>query len=276
MSTSSRSSRLRLVLFVEGTSGKPLNDLWSRGVSRLLGLLPFERVVGIGKRHLVAMSNANMKLKHRTSAVSVGIDALIKRELDRQDFDCAVVAWDLVPPWDSGSDASACRWQETLLLYEGLARSEQLPLPWREQAQRRFDELIAREKPSLRPGVPRPAAHTVLSVCMEPEFEGLFLDEAGVKAVLGLRGKPPRGWPGTWDRIRDPRPSGTLEKAIEAARRVRPKPEVFRKIRQPLREAKHEWGHLLLTSATGGFQEGILKHSISNRLRALLTASGKQ
>lgn len=274
-STQSRRGRLRVVLFVEGTSGSSLDGLWRMEIPALLKLPRFERVVGFSKHNLVAMSNANMGLKYKTSTVSVGLDEIIARELKLQPFDCAVVAWDLVPAWDSGSDASACRWADTLLLYEGLSRSKRLPTAWRELAEQRFAELKSRATPSQRSSIPCPAPHTVLGVCMEPEFEGMLMDEAGVKAALGLKGKTVRDWPNTWGRQQNPRPSETLAKAIEAARRIQPKPTVFRKIRLPLREAKHEWGGLFIKSATSGFRENLMNHPISGRLRLLLAGSTK-
>ncbi len=177
---------MRLVLFVEGTTGSALQALWGEEIPKQLGLLPFDRVVGFTKGHLVAMSNENMKLKHRTSTILVGFDQLLARELDKKTFDCAVVAWDLVPAWDSGSDASACRWKETLLLYEGLARSKVVPEVWSDRARDRLEELRSRAEPSHRSRLPQPAPQTVLGVCMDPEFEGWLLSEAGVKSALGL------------------------------------------------------------------------------------------
>jgi hypothetical protein len=277
MSTSSPNERkkLRVVLFVEGTSGPALEGLWGNEIAQLLSIPSFERVVGFSKHNMVAMSNANIGLKHKTSTISVGLDVLIARELTVKPFDCAVVAWDLVPSWDSGTDASACRWKDTLLLYEGLSRSERLPVEWRMRAEQRFKELNARDIPSRRLAISRPAPFAVLGICMEPEFEGMLMDEAGVKAILGLKGKV-RGWPNTWERQQDPRPSETLSKAIEAARKVQPKPMVFRKIRLPLREAKHEWGRLLIKESAGRFRDKLLNHPISKRLLLLLAeTSGK-
>jgi hypothetical protein len=273
-STSGRERKPRLVLFAEGTSGTSLDHLWHEQMRVLLDLPAFERVVGIGKNHLVAMSNANMRLKYKTSTVSVGLDEIIAAELKERPFDCAVVAWDLVPPWDSGSDASACRWEETLLLYEGLARSKHLPEPWRAAAEERFKELKSREVPR-QSAIPKPALHTVLAVCMASEFEGVLLHESGVKAALGLKGKSVPGWPNTWSRMIDPRPSKTLAEAIEAARRMKPKPAVFRKIHLPMRMAKHEWGSFFLKSAKGDFLSYVLGFPLSRRLKELLGASAR-
>lgn len=272
ISTQNKRKKLRLVLFVEGTSDPSLDGLWRDAIPVLLSIQPFERVVGFSKHNLVAMSKANMGLKYKTSTVSVGLDELIARELKKKPFDCAVVAWDLVPAWDSGSDPSACRWEDTLLLYEGLSRSKSLPVAWCECAEQRFNELKARAAPSDRTSIPRPAPNTVLGVCMEPEFEGLLMDETGVKAALGLKGKV-RNWPSTWARQRDPRPSETLAKAIEVARRIQPTPSVFRKIRLPLREAKHEWGRFFIKGAAGGFRAKMLNHPVAQRLILLLSES---
>ncbi|WP_232293564.1 hypothetical protein [Stigmatella aurantiaca] len=264
------------MLFAEGTTDSSLERLWGQELPAFLGLAPFDRVVGFSKHHMVAMSKANMSLPHKTSTTSVGLDVILAQELQKKDFDCAIVAWDLVPAWDSGSDATACRWQDTLLLYEGLARSQKLPPLWHQRATERLHDLKSRAQPSDRKFLPRPEPGTVLSVCMEPEFEGLLLDEAGVKAALGLKGKKlPHRWPTTWLHTPAPRPSETLAKAIEAARSIQPRPPVFRKVRRPLREAKHEWGRLLLNSATPEFRRKILAHPVSERLRLLLAAPAR-
>jgi hypothetical protein len=273
MSTAGRARQLKLALFAEGTADPSLDKLWGDEIPRFLGLAPFDRVIGFSKHHMVAMSNANMNLKHSTSTTSVGLDIILAQELQRKEFDCAVVAWDLVPAWDSGSDATACRWHDTLLLYEGLARSRALPTLWRQQASERLRELTSRAKPSDRKAFPHPAPGMVLGLCMEPEFEGLLLDETGIKAALGIKGKRlPRRWPTTWKHVSAPRPSETLAKAIEAARSMQPRPPVFRKVRQSLREAKHEWGRLLLSNATPEFRSKILAHPVSERLLLLLAS----
>lgn len=106
---------------------------------------------------------------------------------------------------------------------------------------------------------------------MEPEFEGILLHETGVKAALGLKGKSVPDWPKTWHRMTDPRPSETLAKAIEAARRIKPKPQVFRKLHLPMRMAKHAWGSFFLKSATGGFLGHVSNYPLSLRLKELLT-----
>jgi hypothetical protein len=263
------------VLFVEGTWGQSLDQLWREHLRALLKLPAFERIVGFSKHNLVAMSNANMQLANKTSTVSLGLDEIISCELKKKPFDCAVVAWDLVPAWDSGSDASACRWEDTLLLYGGLSRSKSLPEPWRESAEQRIKDLLSRKSPSQRRSIPRPESHAVLSVCMEPEFEGVLLHEAGVKAALGLKGKSVPGWPKTWNQMVNPRPSDTLAKAIEAARKLKPKPAVFRKMHLPMRMAKHEWGSFFLNSAKGEFLSYVLSYSSSRRLMELLAATEK-
>jgi hypothetical protein len=260
------------VLFVEGSAGPSLDRLWRERIPVLFRLHPFERVVGISKHHLVAMTNANLGLKHRTSTISLGLDALIARELQAKPFDCAVVAWDLVPPWDSSADAQACLREEALLLYGGLSRSQVLPESWRQNAERRHQEIQAHKRKMLSAGPPRPAPNEVLTVCMEPEFEGLLLHEAGVRSVLGVTGKSVRDWPKTWNRPLQTRPSETLSKAIEAARRVKPKPPIFRKLGRSMREAKHDWAQLFLEEASAGFRKHLLQHAISTRLTDVVGA----
>src|SRR3989442_108223 len=103
----------RIVLFVEGSSAParrgrdPLATIWQDLLVNFLGLLSFERVVPISKTNLVAMNPDTPR-----SGRAVPLDELIARELEREAFEVAVVAWDLVPAWNPESEL--CRWTETL------------------------------------------------------------------------------------------------------------------------------------------------------------------
>jgi hypothetical protein len=238
---------LSVVLFVEGSEGPPnprrsdpLVSIWQEVLVSELGLHEIERVVSISKRNLVAMVPEFSQMAGR----AIPFDELMARELEHMPFDAAVVAWDILPPW---SNLPLDRWTETLLLHEGLARSEVLPLPWRTTAERRLDELVSRPCPGARRGPPRLGRHTVLALCMEPTFEALILEcEAAVRAALGVsRRRTPR-WP-TWWSPGDPRrPEDVLQAAILAAESLDPRPNAFRKVRGDMRTAKNDWGLFLL------------------------------
>ena len=171
----------RAVLFVEGEVtphprlAEPcLSTIWRTHLVNSLELIELDRVVGINKKNLIAMGKANAKKRQLSGVGMIGLDQRIARELQRQPFEVAVIAWDLMPPWDPS--ARMCRWKEVLSLYHGLSQSKVLPdNPWRRWVAGHYHSLRSRKKgqrnvnpPSLEPGA-------VLSVCMEPTFESLLI-----------------------------------------------------------------------------------------------------
>jgi len=116
--------------------------------------------------------------------------------------------------WDP--EATPCRWQETLWLYEALASNSSLPPIWQRWARDRITELRARDVPSERASVPVLQEGAVLAVCMDPMFEGLMRHEDGVRHTLGLRAKQVKNWPTGWNTAKNPK--RLLQKAIVAAR----------------------------------------------------------
>lgn len=139
---------LRFTLFVEGSESPPtargrqaLEVLWNDRLGEALGLRHFDLVVPISKTHLIAMDPANPPM----SGAGERLDQLMKRVLDRNPFDVAVIAWDLVPAWNPQGEF--CRWIETRDLYRFLAQSDCLPDRWRERARQRFEELSQRSSP---------------------------------------------------------------------------------------------------------------------------------
>lgn len=257
----------RIVLFAEGSLGQrtrrgdPFVNLWRDLMVRELGLLPIARVIPISKRALVAMDPSLPPM----AGAAVGLDELILREIEGGGIDVAVVAWDLLPPWDPNADT--CRWDECVSLYRHLSRSEVLPRRWCRNAATRYAELRARPIPSARPKVPRPKSGSVLTVCMEPMFEAVLIAcEDGVRRALGVRGRRVPGWPqwsnrGTVDRF-------VIQPSVNAARAIRPKPTVFRRIPGDFITAKHEWAEYLLRKllADEGCRERVLQSSICRRL----------
>lgn len=267
---------LRVALFVEGSTvplpkhkQQPLEGIWNGCLAEALDLQGFSPIVPISKKHLVAMDPG----KPPMSGAGEALDLLMKRILDRQPFDAAVVAWDLMPAWNPRG--SYCRWEETLSLYRFLAESRALPDLWKERAAGRYDELSNRGRPSqrLRPPVLQPGM--VLPVCMEPMFESLLIqDEAAVKRALGIQGRNVSGWPGRgWGDLQERRPDeNVLAPAIRAVSRLRPKPQVCRAVGGDLKTRKDEWGELLLRRMLRDEQarSRILAHPIPRRLAELL------
>ena len=274
MSTSrDHSQRLRVALFVEGSRERcdatdPLETLWRRELRALLGLRDFDRVVGIAKRHLVSMDVENLRLKNRTSALCDPLDALMKRELDLKPFDAAIVCWDLQPPWDR--ETSTCRWSEVKQLYRGLAASKALPRSWTAFAAVRSAELESRARASSRSGPPRLAPGVTLAVWMDPMFEGMLVDETGVRLALGLRGRDVPNWPTGWTRNGLKDPDKLLARAVAAARALRPRPAVFKRIRVPFNQAKHEWAGLLLREGGPRIRTRVEQDRTGLRLQELL------
>lgn len=243
------SQALRMALFVEGSEAPPsprkelpaLHRIWN-GLAESLGLRCFDPIIPISKKHLVAMDPSLPKM----SGSAEPLDQLMARTLRRAPFDAAIIAWDLVPAWNT--DASYCRWQETLDLYRYLAASEALSGPWVRCAERRLAELEGRDRPSLRDGVPTREPGAVLALCMEPMFEGLLtVDEAAIRRAVDV-GARPQGWPthGWGDRREHKTDTRVLGPAIRALFGLRPRPKILRKIRGDFRTHKDEWGEYLL------------------------------
>lgn len=268
-------SRLRFALFVEGSLSPPtkrgkdsLGVIWNERLGRSLGLPPFDPIVPISKTHLVAMDPRNPPM----SGAGERLDQLMARVLARNPFDVAVVAWDLVPAWNP--QGTFCRWIETVDLYRFLSASRDLPDLWREKARKRFEDLSGRTVPGARKRPPFLEPGMVLPVCMEPLFEGMLVqDEGAVKRALGVK-KEPKGWPKAgWSDLRERRPDlNVLAPAITSMRRLRPTPDILRKIRGDMRTHKNEWGEFLLRELLADNQARhlVLSHSISRRLAELL------
>ena len=266
----------KVVLFAEGSLGQPTRrgdpfvNLWTDLMVRELGLLPIDRVVPIDKRAIVAMDPDTPPM----SGASNGLDERILREIEGGGIDVAVVAWDLLPPWDPKADT--CRWDECMNLYRHLSASEVLPDTWRRNAAERYAELRARPSPSARTRVARPKPDSVLTVCMEPMFETVLTAcEEGVRRALGVEGRRVPGWPrwsgdGAVDR-------DVIQPSLCAAKAIRPKPDVFRKIRGDFTTAKHEWAEYLLRKlfADKKCRERVIQNPTCRRLTEVVgTRSG--
>lgn len=102
---------------VSGRSADPLTEVWNLLASTVAGKRPFDLVVGISKDQLVQMDPAVRTL----STMREPLDEFLARVISTHGIDAAVVAWDLQPKWNS--QATVCRWNETLALYTGLAHS---------------------------------------------------------------------------------------------------------------------------------------------------------
>jgi len=117
----------------------------------------------------------------------------------------------------------------------------------------------------------------VVAVCMEPMFEGLLVqDEQAVRRALGLEGeRSPRGWPGTgWGNPGERRPDRTLlVPAIASLKRLRPRPDVTRRIPGDFRTNKDGWGEYLVRQLLGDTRArpAVLGHPICQRFGEWLT-----
>lgn len=265
---------LRVALFVEGgqdvpppRGDAPLFRIWGELLVRSLGLRELHPIVPISKKHLVAMDPS----APRMSGAAEGLDHLIARKLgDPPVFDAAIVAWDLVPAWNP--QAAGCRWEETLRLYEGLARSVRLPAIWREQSAQRLNELRSRPTPSARPQIPRLVPGLVLPLCMDPMFESLLVQHEGAaRRALGVFGRPVDGWPDGWGDPRARRPDQSpLGVAVNAVKRLRPAVDCARKVPGDMRTNKDGWGEWMLRNLFLDEQSALLhSHPIAERLREI-------
>jgi hypothetical protein len=265
-------AELKIALFVEGSDVRdirgrsPFEKIWNENLRQALGLVRFEPIVGITKKHLVAMDPR----KPRMSGAGEGLDRLIARLLKTLRFDAAIIAWDLAPPWNP--DGSFCRWEETLDLYRFLAKSDDPNLPqlWKQKAADRLDALENRQAPGKRLGAPRLEEGMILPVCMEPMFESLLVqDERAIRRALGIsglvKGWPSHGWADATQRAPDRR---VLNVAIQAIGRMQPRPEVLRRVRGDFETNKHEWAEFLLRKllADERGRAVVLAHPIARRL----------
>lgn len=262
---------LKVALFVEGSlgeqdrSGRPwLDILWRDRLVSTLGLKPFVRVIPFHKGQLTTLDRKDGL--RRSPAMNVGLDELIRIEVTRAPFDAGIVAFDLLPPWDT--NALVCRWEETLRFYRSMKNSTRLPEEFRTRASERLAELEARTAPSERRAPPRLSKGSLLAVCMDPEFESLFEDEIAVRKVLGVGRKLPKGWPTTWGGEGIALKT-LLSHAINAARSIDPTPQVLRQIRGSFIDRPHEWAAYFAGSGEGKMAETISRHPTSQRLQEL-------
>ena len=264
----------KAVLFVEGQITprprlpEPLNTIWQRHLVRSLGLIDIDRVVGINKKNLLVMEPAQVNKKKLSGVGMVGLDQRIAAELERDQFDVAVIAWDLLPPDPSGP---TCRWEEVLNLYRGLSESQALPSdPWRRWAKSRYDALSKRKK-RRNPNTPVLETGAVLAVCMEPTFESLLIVcEQTIRRTLGVKDRGQGKWP-KWNE-HHPRPEELLQLAIKVARDVEPKPRAIKLVRGDMNTAKHEWGEYFLRNMIQDPRclEKVRRHRTAARLVELL------
>ena len=261
---------LRVALFVEGTDQSsystapedPLARLWNERLCSLAGVQRFDHVIGMSKKHLASMDEKNRGL----SGVGERFDQLFVRKANSLGFDAAVVAWDLFPRWDQS--APFCRWQETLDLYAGLARSEELGQIWRDCAQGRWLELSQRERPSARLGLTRLQPGMIQALCMDRMFETLLVDagSSALRRALGIDGRRVQNWPNF--NTNGLKHDDLLGMIVEIVRRLRPRPTAAGRVRGGFRDAKHEWASEILSrlAEDADDKEALRSHPIIRRL----------
>jgi hypothetical protein len=266
-----RATNPKVVLFVEGEFAPrhrgpdPLTSIWRDRLPAGLGLVPIQRLVPISKKDIVAMDR-----KSRLSgAGAVPLDARIVAALRAEEFDIALIAWDLLPPWNKNLEVRRC--EEVVRLFRGLAGSQVLPPLWRDHAQQRVQEFEARRAGAAYPGPPRLVPNSILAVCMEPTFESLLLCcERAIRDALGVESAGRIGWP-SWDQ-HTMRPELILQKAIQVVRQLQARPRVMGQIRGDMITAKNEWGEYFLRRILDDerCREAFLSHPIALRLRDLM------
>ncbi|WP_413600612.1 hypothetical protein [Curtobacterium sp. Curtsp57] len=219
-------------------------------------------MVGISKKHLVAMNPRNKTL----SGVGESFDQLLVRKQSEIGFDAAVVAWDLHPRWNP--TAEYCRWQETLDVYRGLAESNVLAASWKSVAKARLEELESREIPAARPGISSLRPGMVQVLCMDRMFESLIIDAGSqaLKRALSVDGEQVPRWPNLNKAGRQH--DELLNIAIDAVRAIRPKRRAVHRVRQGFLVEKHEWASLILRNmlAVPGDSAALRSHPIPSRL----------
>lgn len=267
-------AKLKVAVFAEGSEAawssrgrSALHEIWSNALVKTLGLHDVTRVIPIDKKCIVAMTPGVPKM----SGAGERFDQLMFRQLKKESFDAAVVAWDLLPPWDPKADV--CRWKETVALYEGIERSDCLPDEWIEAARARKVELSSRTSPSDRNHPAQLAQYAILPLCMEPVFESLLLEDEGlVREALGVRGMNVPGWP-SWKQSDTSRCDlDVLGPALVAISALRPRLPVTLKIRPSIRTHKTDWGLFLVEqlSKTKMGLASIRGHRIAKRLIEIL------
>lgn len=266
---------LRVALFVEGSLGipnralvSPQRELWCETIAPLLGLPPPDDIIPISKSHLARMRcNDPAAAPAQRPAISgshESLDQLMNRWQKICPFDVAVIAWDLVPRLNHLSEV--CRYDETVELYRLMALSPHLPEPWPLNAAARHVELDRRrEEKSVRTQLPKIQPGTILAVCMDPMFEGVF-EEGALRSALKMVGVSSRSWPARWDPRR--LDHQLVAPAIAAARSA----GIKLPVRGDYRQAKDEWGAYLFRTIFDDPRYGprLADHPLARRLREVL------
>ncbi len=266
------SNDVRTALFVEGSTGilqprlkSAFQEIWNRHIAASVGFQEFQIIEPISKKTLIAMYPETP-----VSGRDIPLDSRIAKTLSEKPFDIAVIAWDLMPPWDP--TAKKCRWEETLKLYNGLRASKKLPKVWRDRAEARYQELTHRQFPSDRRSLQPFASGEVYAVCMEPMFESLLiLCERSVRTILGY---PPNSRGTDWPRWEKSALSADklLDSAIKAARQAKSKAVALKHINGGMHNAKNEWGEYFLREMLSDevCRAKIEQHPLFRRLSELL------
>jgi hypothetical protein len=273
-----RQDPLRIAIFAEGSRSPRearvdyFEQIWLERLPALVGRPAPALVFPIDKASIEAMNPASPKSTGRGEA----LDDRIRRELIKAPFDCVIVAWDLQPSLASAMTPPQCRWNETLRLYEGLAREgSMLPPEWLKFARAKVHELQARAAPSARRTPPRLERHGIYALCMAPEFEGLLTSSEGnVRAALEVNQQRVKGWPSWLTNPQGREAKELLNRAVNSLRAL-PKnkqPKVFKQIKGDMKNAHHEWAAQILKVANEDTQrQAVLRqHPIAARLTELL------
>jgi len=260
---------MRRILVVEGSdhmsprqAKSNLKVLWDEFCD-CLALPRFDQVVPISKRCIADLSDRD--------AQAALDDELLRLNLGQPDH-ALLLAWDSKPPWASVlSGNKACRYRETVALYQALDERARVPAALRPQIAARRKDFESRQTAShkISPST-RLVAGSLLALCMDPQFESLFEEEDIVKAALGLSGQAVADWPPNWKKRFPADPKRLLDQAILAAGRHPQRPEIVQKIGLDYTRKQEAWAAHFIRSFAQHRPDAFRRHRICQRLLSLL------
>ncbi|HPH25931.1 MAG TPA: hypothetical protein PLA87_03705 [Pseudomonadota bacterium] len=257
---------MRRILLVEGSDSRPpgaeesvLSKLWGT-ICESLGVPRFDRVLPIHKGFIENLTEGYGALDEEI--VRFGLS---------QPEDALVVVWDARPPW-VGVTKKPCQWAETLGLYQHLDDRQRLPEVFRAHVRGRRDDLEGRSQPKSKQSPPvRLVPGSLYAVCIDPMFEDLFCDEDVVRKALGLANQNAgRDWPRKWQKHNQLEAKALLDKAITAARKHRPQPDIVRQIRLSYTTNQESWAAHFIRYFAQHAPDKFGEHPVVKRLRTLL------
>ena len=255
-------------LFVEGAHSTDkrryelLAELWETFSARVTGAKPSVKVFGFSKGQIVNMAtDAELKANGIARSSVAALDALIDDCHRTHPFENAIVAFDIKPKNNVIAEdcmPGECRW-----ILRRLTASAVLPDRFKAAAAAAMRSYSTVRTP------PRAAARPPLTalelICMEPEFESLFIDDpTTVLRALGLARKP-KDFPKF---VASSKPKDILQDAIQ---HFATPPARTRAGGGAMRGNPHGWARLFINEAEEDAR--LFRHPTATRLAKLLTTA---